>query len=291
MLSVLAAVAIASLSPAAAADPGYDFARSLAHAGPRRAGSGAERSAHLRVARAFRQAHLEVSFERFAVPGHGRSRDVVGVYDTPARCLRIVMAHADSMPRTRGAVDNASGVGVLVALAPRLRALAPRCDVWLVATGAEERLYTGRPNHLGAAALVRRVRRERRARDLRVALSLDEVGRGRDFWLRSGAARVRSGVEGAVLRAARHAGARARWVRDDGSGNSDHREFQLARLPAAKLGQPSNPCRHEPCDRAGLLQPATFVLVRRAVERLVRQSAPVRPNSDRVRNPRPRHRF
>jgi hypothetical protein len=26
------------------------------------------------------------------------------------------------------------------------------------------------------------------------------------------------------------------WVRDDGSGNSDHREFELLGLPGAKLG-------------------------------------------------------
>jgi hypothetical protein len=268
---VAAGAALALLAaPASAADPGYRFARSLAHAGKRPAGSAAERTAHLRVARVFRAAGLDVSFERFAVPGRGRSRDVIGVLDTPASCLRIVMAHADSMPRTRGAVDNASGVGVLVALAPRVRALAPRCDVWLVATGAEERLYTGRPNHLGASALVRRVRREGRAGDLRIALALDEVGRGRDFWLRSGVRAPRAGVEGAVVKAVRAVGGSARWVRDEGTGKSDHREFQLAGLPAAKLGQPDNPCRHEPCDRAGLLQPRTFTLVRRTVERVLR---------------------
>jgi Zn-dependent M28 family amino/carboxypeptidase len=179
------------------------------------------------------------------------------------------MAHTDSVPPAPGAVDNASGVGAVVSLAPRLRALSPRCDVWLVATGAEERPYTGRPNHLGASALVRRVRREGRARDLRIALSLDEVGRGSDFSLFSRVRSPRAGVEGAVLRAVRAAGGRARWVRDAGTGNSDHREFQLAGLPAAKLGQSANPCRHHACDRAGLLQPRTFTIVRRAVERLL----------------------
>jgi hypothetical protein len=254
----------------AASNPGYTFAHSLAEAGRRPAGSAAERSAHLRVARVFRRAGLRVGYARFTVPGHGRSRDVIGVLDTPARCLRIVMAHADSMPRTPGAVDNASGVGVLVALAPRLRPIAPACDVWLVATGAEERLYTGQPNHLGASALVRHLRRSGRAHDLRIALALDEVGRGRTFDLRSNASRARPRVEGAVLRAVRRAGGSAAWVRDDGTGNSDHREFQLAGFSAAKLGQPDNPCRHEPCDRPGLLQPGTFLLVRHAVERLLR---------------------
>jgi hypothetical protein len=96
------------------------------------------------------------------------------------------------------------------------------------------------------------------------------VGRGRTFHLRSSAARVRPGVERPVLRAVRRVGGRAAWVRDDGTGNSDHREFQLAGFPAAKLGQPDNPCRHSPCDRKRLLQPRTFPLVRRAVERVLR---------------------
>jgi hypothetical protein len=272
---VLTSVAIALSSALlaatpAASDPGYRFARSLANAGPRPAGSGAERSAHLRVAAKFRDAGLRTHVQRFGVPGRGRSRNVIGVQDTPRRCLRIVMAHADSVPASDGAVDNASGVGVLVALAPRLRTLGPRCDMWLVATGAEERDFTGQPDHLGASALVRRVRRLGRSGDLHLALSLDEVGRGRSFWLRSNAPRARRRVETAVLRATRSSGGHARWVRDSGSGNSDHREFQLAGLPAAKLGQPDNPCRHARCDRAALLRPRTFIVVRRAVERLAR---------------------
>ena len=270
MLATLAAI-LASLAPAGSDDPGYSFARSLALAGQRPAASAAERRAHQRVAEVFRRAGLELRFGRFTVPGKGSSRNVVGIHQTPADCLRIVMAHTDSMPGTQGAVDNASGVGVITALAPRLADISPRCDVWLVATGAEERLYTGRPDHLGASALVRMLRRRGRTGDLRIALSLDEVGRGTGFWLRSGASGPRRGVEKPVLRGVRRSGGRAVWVRDSNSGNSDHREFQLAGLPAAKLGQPDNPCRHEPCDRAGLLQPGTFSLVREAVERLLRR--------------------
>jgi hypothetical protein len=274
---VLVALALAlssvalSASPAGGGDPGYSFARSLALDGPRPAASGAERRAHVRVASRFRAAGLAVEYQRFRVPGRGRSRNVIGMHDTTADCLRVVMAHTDSMPGADGAVDNASGVGVLVALAPRLAAIGPRCDTWLVATGAEERLYTGRPDHLGATALVRLVRRRGLDDDLRIALSLDEVGRGGSFWLRSGASAPRKRIERPVLRAARRAGARARWVRDSNSGNSDHREFQIRGLPAAKLGQPDNPCRHQPCDRAGLLQERTFELARGAVERVLRR--------------------
>ena len=265
------AAALALAGPSAAArQSAYDVAVAIAGDGPRPAASAAERRAHVHMRERFAGAELAVEVQRFQVPGRGRSRNVIGRLDARSSCLRIVMAHTDTTPNAPGANDNASGLGVLAELAPRLRALPPGCDVWLVATGAEERLYTGQPDHLGASRLVRRVRRLDRERDLRIALSLDEVGRGRSFHLRSDARRVRSRVEAPVLRAVRREGGSATWVRDEGTGNSDHREFQLAGFPAAKLGQPDNPCRHSPCDRARLLEPRTFPLVRRAVERLLR---------------------
>lgn len=257
-------------------DPGYRFARSLALAGPRPAGSAAERRAHDRVAARFRAAGLRVARDSFTVPGHGRSRNVVGIHDAPGRCLVVLLAHTDSVPPAPGADDNGSGVGTLVALAPRLAGLRPACDVWLIATGSEERPFTGARDHLGALAAVRRVRRLGRVGDLRLALSLDEVGRGRVMHLRSPAPAPRAGVEGAILRAARGSGLSVRWIRDSETGNSDHREFELAGLPAAKLGVPDDACRHTACDRVSRLQASTFPRVRRLVERLLAGGDPIR---------------
>jgi aminopeptidase YwaD len=269
MTGVIVAAVLALALAAAADDPGSRFARELALAGPRPAGSVAERRAHARVAQRFRAAGLRVGLDGFAVPGHGRSRNVVGIRDAPGRCLVVLLAHADSVPPAPGADDNASGVGTLVALASRLARLRPACDVWLIATGAEERPFTGARDHLGALAAVRRVRRLGRASDLRLALSLDEVGRGRVMHLRSPAPAPRPTVERAVLRAAQGSGLRVRWIRDSDTGNSDHREFELAGLPAAKLGVPDDPCRHTACDRPGRLQAGTFPRVGRLFERLL----------------------
>jgi aminopeptidase YwaD len=260
---VIAALLALALAAAPSSDPGYRFARSLARAGPRPAGSAAERRAHARVERRFRTAGLRIVHDRFRVPGHGRSRNVVGQFDTPGHCFTVFVAHTDSVPPSPGADDNASGVGTLVALAPRLRTIQPRCDVWLIATGAEERPYTGQADHLGALAAVPRVKQH--AGDLRFVLSLDEVGRGGRFHLRSAA--YRRGVEGRIVKAGRGA---VRWVRDAGSGNSDHREFTLAGLPAAKLGVPDEPVRHTAADTPDRLQPRAFVKVRGIVERLLR---------------------
>ena len=180
--ALIAAVSVAATPSAAATPPtpsaaeAHNFATQLAQAGPRPAASAAERRAHQRVAARFRQAGLRVGTERFTVPGKGTSRDVIGIRDVPARCLVIVMAHADSVPPAPGADDNASGVGTIVALAPALaKGPAPKCDTWLVATGSEERPYTKQPDHLGASALVRRLRRTHRLDDVHLALSLDEV--------------------------------------------------------------------------------------------------------------------
>ncbi len=245
-------------------------ARRVAGYGRRHAGSRAESRAHGYVRRAFAGAGLRTSVQGFRLPRGGRSRNVIGVRPGRARCLRIAMAHTDSA-RGRGANDNASGVGVLVAMAGRVR--NPRCETWLVATGAEERIVTGTSDHLGALALVRHVRGRGLGGRLRWALSLDEVGRdglrGRSFWLRSPARGRRASVEGAILVAARRAGVPTSFRRDEGDSNSDHREFARAGLPAAKLGtgRAGEPCRHRACDRTGRLRRTSLARAQRLVER------------------------
>jgi len=274
MLACLLCSLAAAAAPTPALPPshGHDAlraARRVTAYGIRPAASDAERRTHAFAARAFRRAGLDVTIQRFRVPGHGRSRNVIARHLTKADCLHILMAHTDTTAFGPGANDNASGVGVLVAISKRLARLRPRCDVWLVATGAEERIYTGSPDHLGALALARRARNRGAKRRLRFALSLDEVGRDRPFWLRSPAAGPRSSVEGAILHAARRAGVNASWVRDESTGNSDHREFELLGLPAAKLGVGAGgePCRHMPCDSTSRLDRHSLALAQRLAER------------------------
>jgi hypothetical protein len=264
--------ALAAPAPQPSAKDAHTFATQLANAGPRPAGSAAERRAHQRVAKRLRAAGLRVGFERFSVPGHGRSRDVIGIRDAPASCLVIAMAHADTVPPAPGADDNASGVGTIVALADALaKGPEPRCDVWLVATGSEERPYTGQPNHLGASALVRRLRRTHRLKDVRLALALDEVGRGTRFELRSPTAKPRTRVERPILEAAKQAHVDVTWLRDSSTGNSDHRELALAGAPAAKLGVPDEPCRHTACDTPDRLSRGAFARVLNVVWPLLRE--------------------
>ena len=251
----LAVPGVAAESTASRDAPAYHAAVHLARdIGSRPAASRAELRAHRYVARRFKRAGLETRFTRFRVPnrGTGWSRNVVGAYEgrRSRRCLKIVMAHADSVPAGPGAVDNASGVGVVVALARRLDEIRPFCDVWLVATGAEERPYTGQADHLGARRLVKHVRQERSARRLRYALSLDMVGRGGRFQVSSPHASPRPRVEGQILAAGRRTNVTLRFDPDSGTGNSDHREFELAGMPGLviHLWHGLEPCYHSACD-------------------------------------------
>ena len=254
----------------------YDVAVHLARdVGSRPAGSAAERRALRYVEGRFEDAGLRVGRERFRILGKGSSSDVIGVWDTPADCLVVLMAHTDSVPQAAGGDDNASGVGVVAALAPRLKVLKPRCDVWLVATGAEEREWTGSPDHLGAAALVRRIRRLGRAGDLRYAVSLDMLGGQGRFWLRS--PRPSPGAsDRAVLSAATAEKVRVRWVRDSATGNSDHRELAMAGFSASVLEvwRGDEPCHHLACDTFKRVDAGSLSRAQRISERMLRKAAP-----------------
>jgi hypothetical protein len=273
--AALALTALLGASPAASDPPPSPYQAAVhlsGKVGSRPSASKNERRAHQYVARQFRAAGLDVGVNPFQVQGRGGSQNVVGKLDGPGKCLVILMAHVDSVPPGLGANDNASGVGVLVALAPKLAGLAPGCDIWLVATGSEERVVTGLPYHSGSAALVKQVKAEGRGGDLRFALSVDMVGRGKRFYLRSPQPGIRDVVEGTILAAARRAGVTVRWARDSGTGNSDHREFELAGLPAAVLEvwKGIDACHHEGCDRPRRLQKPAMKRALRLAEEVVK---------------------
>jgi aminopeptidase YwaD len=278
LLPCAAAAALAAPAPAAtpAEALGVDAHRVAAQVasriGPRPSASAAEGRALDLAAARFQAAGLSVVRDPFDVPRRGRSSNVIGRYGSSARCLKILVAHADSVTIAPGANDNGSGLGLVVALADRLAGLRPRCGIWLVATGSEERGVTGTLSHLGAAQLVAHVRRHGIASRVRYVLSLDDLGFGRRFWLRSPQRRPRRAVEGQLLRIARRARVRVVWARDDGLGNSDHREPELAGIPGMVLEswRGEDGCRHRPCDTADRLEPEAFALVARVAEGVIR---------------------
>jgi hypothetical protein len=109
------------------------------------------------------------------------------------------------------------------------------------------------------------LKRTGRLKNVRLALSLDEVGRGSRFDLHA----VVSGQrwERAILK---HKG--VGFVQDPaGEGNSDHREFGRAGVRATgKLGVVDEPLRHTAADKPGRLQRRAFARVLKIVWPLVR---------------------
>jgi hypothetical protein len=75
-----------------------------------------------------------------------------------------------------------------------------------------------------------------------------------------------------LLAAAGRVGAVVTWVRDDTTGNSDHREFELLGLPGMKLGAGAGgePCRELRCDTPERLKLRPLVLARRTVAEALR---------------------
>ena len=63
-----------------------------------------------------------------------------------------------------------------------------------------------------------------------------------------------------------------RWVRDEGTGNSDEREFNLAGMGAAVLEgcHANEPCRELPCDKPGRLQKGSLNRALRIAEEVVK---------------------
>ncbi|HEX5781921.1 MAG TPA: hypothetical protein VFX80_08365, partial [Solirubrobacteraceae bacterium] len=97
---------VEAIVAAAIGAPAHNVAVSISRDGARPAAGRLERRAQTRLRRRFERAGLDVRVQRFTTP-RGRSRNVIGVREG-GRCLRVLMAHSDTVPPSPGAEDNAS---------------------------------------------------------------------------------------------------------------------------------------------------------------------------------------
>jgi hypothetical protein len=164
----------------------------------------------------------------------GRSANVVATppgFD-PTEPHLVVGAHLDTVPQAPGAEDNASGVGVMLAVAEAASVRRTRLPTVFVAFGAEEpRGPTDADHHYGSRQYVDRLGpRERTA--VRGMVSLDRVGVGDRVPV--GSAGDADPVQRALLAAARRVDAPT--LAEGGQRSSDHWSFVRAGLPGARLG-------------------------------------------------------
>lgn len=161
----------------------------------------------------------------------------------------VVGAHLDTVPQAPGAEDNASGVGVLVAVAAALEGRRTRLPVVLVAFGAEEpRGPSDDDHHYGSRAYVDSLAAaERRA--VRGMLSLDRVGVGTVVPVCAAIGAV-TAARAVALAAAGRAGVAAQPCENS---SSDHWSFVRRGMPGVRLGGTSYAGYHSAQDVPAVL--------------------------------------
>ncbi|WP_295657788.1 M28 family metallopeptidase, partial [uncultured Nocardioides sp.] len=231
--------------------------------GPRHATSPAYREAADWVSGRFERLGLQVRRQPVETPrgvswgvpvAAGTSQNVIAAPPgyRPGEPHLVVGAHLDTVPQAPGAEDNASGVGVLLAVGESIRDRATRLPVVLVAFGAEEpRGDSDADHHYGSRAYVASLTpRERRA--VRGMVSLDRVGVGSVVPVGSALESGGGPASEAVARAARRADVPV--VREP-NRSSDHWSFVRAGLPGARLGSTPYAGYHSPGDLPEVVDP------------------------------------
>ena len=202
------------------------------------------------------------SWDGVAVPA-GRSENVVATMPgfDPAEPHLVVGAHLDTVPQAPGAEDNASGIGVMLAVAEAVAARRTRLPVVFVAFGAEEpRGPTDDDHHYGSRRYVALMPARERAA-LKGMVSMDRVGVGSVVPV--GSASDGDPVQRALLAAARSLGVPA--VSDPEQRSSDHWSFVRAGLPGARLGSTPYAAYHSASDVPAVVSPAQLERVGRLV--------------------------
>jgi hypothetical protein len=240
--------------------------------GPREATGRAYARAATWVAGELRGLGYDVARQRFDVPAGeswdvpvpaGQSTNVVAtpVGFDPDRPHLVVGAHLDTVPQAPGAEDNASGVGVLLAVAEAVAQRRTRLPVVLVAFGAEEpRGPSDDDHHYGSRHYAAGMGRDERTA-LRAMVSLDRAGVGATVPV--GSAGASDPVQRSLLAAARSAGVPAVAVAEQRS--SDHWSFVRAGLPAARLGSTPYAAYHSAADVPAVVQPDQLARVGQVV--------------------------
>jgi hypothetical protein len=192
----------------------------------------------------------------------GRSANVVATptgFD-PTRPHLVVGAHLDTVPQAPGAEDNASGVGVLLAVAEAASRRSTRLPTVFVAFGAEEPRGDPEDHHYGSRRYVAQLGPQVRAA-VRGMVSLDRVGVGDRVPV--GSANDSDPVQQALLAAARRAGVPA--VAGSGQRSSDHWSFVRDGLPGARLGSTPYAGYHSAGDVPAVVSAAQLERVGRIV--------------------------
>lgn len=183
----------------------------------------------------------------------------------PGEPWLAIGAHLDTVPRSPGAEDNASGIGVLLAVGRAITWRRTRLPVVLIAFGAEEpRGPTDDHHHYGSRAYVDRLTSGQR-RSLRGMVSMDRVGVGDAVVIGSAEdeADARDPLRDELVAAAGRVG--APYVIESGQRSSDHWSFVRDGLPGVRIGSTPYAGYHSPADVVAGVDPRQLERAARVV--------------------------
>lgn len=215
------------------------------------------------VAEKFRSFGYNVHVQKFDVD-NGTSRNVVAWWPESHRYGFVMGGHIDTVARSPGANDNASGVAVLLELARLVAGKAPSEWVRFVAFGSEEYGSNG-AHHVGSQVYVNRLGPRGRAR-LGGMTSVDLVADGRPLLVGN------SGIADDVV-----ARTLFRRIRDARIGVryhtlcdcSDHGPFEHAGIPASFAYSGTDENYHDDSDTVVNMKPDDLLRTGRAMRAFV----------------------
>lgn len=202
--------------------------------------------------------------QRFEVDGD-TSRNVVAWWPGAKRYGLVVGGHMDTVAKSPGANDNASGVAVMLEIARRIAGKQQSRFIKFVGFGSEEYGRDG-AHHVGSQVFVNRLGSEGRQR-LAGMISIDMIADGRPLITAT------AGIGPAVV-------ARTLYRKLDAAGIgavyrvtcdcSDNGPFERAGIPAAFLWSGSEPDYHSPSDTVANMEKRDLGRTGRGVRAFVR---------------------
>jgi Zn-dependent M28 family amino/carboxypeptidase len=228
--------------------------------GPRETTSDAFRNAGTYVEGRLRALGYRASRQTFSVPAGLSNFASVPEGDTfnviagppgfdPTTPHLIVGAHLDTVPQAPGAVDNATGIGIMIELARLASITPPQVPVVFIAFGGEEARVPNGGLH-GSKAYVASLDAKTRAAVVG-AVVIDRAGTG-DRVPVCTAANASGAFASRFLAAARRVAVPVISCRND---SSDHLSFERVGIRAIRIGPDEFPEYHTPRDRPDIFVP------------------------------------
>ena len=216
--------------------------------GPRPTGSEGERRALDYITAAFKQAGWDVAHQTFRRADGGSSANAIARLQSAnySAGYLVVGGHYDTVVRSPGGNDNASGVAVVLALAESLS----RTDlpIELVAFAAEEIHPTSRKHHEGSKAHVSNSDKAL----IKAMLAIDMIGAGPKILVVADR-EAPSALPGELLELAKSIGVAAGSL--ERGDISDHTSYSRVGIPAVLLWTGQHETFHKPTDTFDVVQP------------------------------------